>query len=96
MKMKLWKIGAIIGAVWGLLGVLSGGVWLNPMIRYTFALPTTLAYPIAGLSYFIFGSPAFSHIVLFLLAIGIGALIGAGIGYVFEVGLKLRRRTILP
>ena len=80
--MKRWEIGAIIGAVWGLLSLitLSGGIWLNPLIKYTFGLPMTLAFPIADIWN--------SHIVLFLLALIIGILIGAVIGYVFEVGMR--------
>jgi len=80
--MKKWIIGGIIGGVLGLISLitLSGGIWLNPLIRYTFGLPTTLAFPIADIWN--------SHIVLFLLATGIGALIGAGVGYLIN---KCRR-----
>ncbi|KAF5412143.1 MAG: hypothetical protein C5S38_08685 [Candidatus Methanophagaceae archaeon] len=76
--MKKWKIGTVVGAVWGLISLitLSGGSWLNPLIRYTFGLPTTLAFLIADIWH--------SYIVLFLLAPIIGVLIGAIIGYLFD------------
>ena len=46
--MKKWTLGAVVGAVWGLISliILSGGTWLNPTIAYTFGLPTTLAFRI--------------------------------------------------
>ena len=76
--MKNWKIGSIIGGIWGLTSIitLSGGMWLNPLIRYTFGLPTTLAFFIADIWN--------SHIVLFLLALVIGALVGTGVGYLVD------------
>jgi len=87
--MKKWEIGAIIGAIWGLLSLitLSGGFWLNPLIRYTFGLPTTLAF---GSVYWFNAITtgfmiAVHYTTLFLLAAHIGALIGAGVGYVFKV-----------
>lgn len=69
------KVGAITGAVWGLISLvtLSGGIWLNPLIKYTFGLPTTLAFQIADIWN--------SCIVLFLLAPTIGAIIVVGIVY---------------
>lgn len=72
--MEKWEICAVVGAMWGLISLitLSGGIWRNPLILYTFGLPTTLAFPIADIWN--------SHIILFLLAIIIGALIGSGIG----------------
>jgi len=83
--MKKWEIGAIIGAIWGLISLktLSGGVWLDPLRLYSFGLPTALAFPIVHLSYDIFGLSA-SYVVLYLSAPGIGALIGAGIGYLID------------
>jgi len=76
--MKKWKIGSIIGGIWGLTSIiiLSGGVWLNPLIRYTFGLPTTLAFFIADIWN--------SHIVFFLLAPIISIMFGAGLGYLID------------
>lgn len=76
--MDKWKIGAIIGGIWGLTSLitLSGGIWFNPLIKYTFGLPMTLAFPVADIWD--------SHAILFLLAIGIGALIGVGVGYLID------------
>ena len=76
--MKKWKIGTVVGAVWGLISLitLSGGTWLNPLIRYTFGLPTILAFRIADIWN--------SYIVLFLLAPIIGVLIGAIVGYLID------------
>ncbi len=51
-------------------------MWLNPLIRFTFGLPTTLAFFIADIWN--------SHIVLFLLALVIGALVGTGVGYLVD------------
>ena len=87
--MKKWKIGALIGGIWGLssLITLSGGdFWLNPLIRYTFGLPTTLAFgSVDWLNALTHGfTIAVSHIILFLLASLAGALIGAGIGYLID------------
>jgi hypothetical protein len=61
--------------VWGLISLitLSGGTWLNPLVRSTFGLPTTLAFQIADIWN--------SYILLFLLAPTIGAIIGVGIMY---------------
>ncbi len=90
--MNKWKIGAIIGAIWGLLSLitLSGGFWLNPLMRYTFGLPTTLAF--GSVDWFNAITHGFtiavSHTILFLLAAHIGALIGAGVGFVID---KCRR-----
>ena len=69
------KSSAILGAMWGLISLitLSGGIWLNPLVRYTFGLPTTLAFQIADIWN--------SYIVLFLLAPTIGAIIVVGIVY---------------
>jgi len=71
--MGKWKVGAITGAVWGLisLATLSGGIWLNPLIKYTFGLPTTLTFHIVNWLNFIIVPIIgiwFSYIVLFLLA----------------------------
>ena len=73
-----WKVGAIIGAIWGLISLitLSGGIWLNPLVRYTFGLPTTLAFQIADIWV--------SYILLFLLAPTIGAIIVVGIVYLID------------
>jgi len=86
--MKKWKVCAIIGGIWGLLSLitLSGGTWLNPLIRYTFGLPTTLAFgSVDWLNAITTGfTIAVSHTMLFLLASLIGALIGAGVGYLID------------
>ena len=76
--MEKWKIGTVVGAVWGLISLitLSRGTWLNPLIRYTFGLPTLLAFRIADIWN--------SYIVLFLLTPIIGALIGALIGFLID------------
>ena len=84
--MGKWKVGAITGAVWGLISLvtLSGGIWLNPLIKYTFGLPTTLTFHIVNWLNFIIVPIIgiwFSYIVLFLLAPTIGAIIVVGIVY---------------
>ena len=87
--MKKWKVGTIIGGIWSLISLktLSGGdFWLNPLIRYTFGLPTTLAFgSVDWLNAITTGfTIAVSHTMLFLLASLIGALIGAGVGLLIE------------
>lgn len=84
--MGKWKVGAITGAVWGLISLvtLSGGIWLNPLIKYTFGLPTTLTFHIVNWLNFIIVPIIgiwFSYIVLFLLAPTIGGIIVVGIMY---------------
>ena len=77
--MKKWKVGVVIGGIWGLIGIigLTEGVWhLNPLITYSFGLPALLAFWIAD--------PWQSYIIFFLLAPIIGALIGSGIGYLID------------
>ena len=89
--MKKWKIGALIGGIWGLSSIitLSGGdFWLNPLIRYTFGLPTTLAFGsvdwLNALTHGFTITIGVSHTILFFLALLIGALIGGGIGYLID------------
>ena len=83
-----WKVGAIIGAIWGLISliILSGGTWLNPLIRYTFGLPTTLAFQIVNwlIPITITVGIWVSYILLFLLAPTIGAIIVVGIVYLID------------
>ena len=81
--MKLWKLGAVIGAVLGLISIIE---------FWCLACDLILVLPehIVGLLYYIFGSSTLYHYVLFFSVISIGALIGAGIGYVFKIGSKLR------
>ena len=83
--MKKWTLGAVVGAVWGLISliILSGGTWLNPLIRYTFGLPTTLAFRIVNwlIPITITVGIWVSYILLFLLASTIGAIIVVGIAY---------------
>lgn len=76
--MKKWNTGALVGIVWGATSLitLECGIWCHPLIAYTFGLPTSIAFPIADIWD--------SHVVLFLLAPAIGALIGAGFGYLID------------
>ena len=82
------KSSAIFGAVWGLISliILSGGTWLNPLIRYTFGLPTTLAFRIVNwlIPITITVGIGVSYILLFLLAPTIGAIIVVGIVYLID------------
>ena len=73
-----WKIGAIIGGIWGFTGVatISGEIWLNPLIKYTFYLPVILSLTIAEIWH--------SYLILYLLAISYGALIGGSTGYLID------------
>ena len=95
--MKKWKIGTIVGGIWALssLITLSGGAWLNPLIRYTFGLPTTFAFgTVDWLNAITRGftiTIGVSHIILFLLTLLIGALIGSGIGYLIDK-IKVRAK----
>jgi len=79
--MKKWKIGAIIGAVLGLISIME--FWCLAC-KLTRVLPEH----IVDLLYYIFGSSTLYHYVLFFSIISIGALIGAGIGYLID---KYRR-----
>ncbi len=90
--MKKWKAGAVVGAVWGLISLitLSGGIWLDPIIAYTFGLPTVLAFRIADIWD--------SYIVLFLLAPIIGVLIGVIVGFLidkYERGTTMKSKKLL-
>lgn len=84
--MKQIIINAIVGIMWGLLSLitLSGGAWLNPLIKYTFGLPTTFAFYISNLliPLTITAGITISYILLLLLAPVIGALICISIGYI--------------
>jgi len=86
--MKSWKLGSIIGGIWGVTSIitLSGGMWLNPLIRYTFGLPTTLSFFISNwlIPITITIGIGVSYIILLLLAPIIGALIGTGVGYLVD------------
>ena len=86
--MKKWTLGAVVGAVWGLISLitLSGGTWLNPTIAYTFGLPTTLAFRIVNwlIPITITVGIWVSYILLFLLAPTIGAIIVVGIVYLID------------
>lgn len=73
-----WKIGAIIGGIWGFtcVATISGEIWLNPVIKYTFYLPVILSLTIAEIWH--------SYLILYLLAISYGALIGGSTGYLID------------
>jgi len=88
--MRKWKVGATIGGILGLTSIiiLSGGVWLNPLIRHTFGLPSVLAFFITDIWK--------SHIVLFSLALVIGIVFGAGFGYLVDRCKRTKNKNWIP
>jgi len=90
--MNKWKLGAIIGAVWGLFGSIARleGVWVwypdigSIWMLWTFGLPALLAFAITDIS-------SQTYIMFLLLSPIIGALIGGGIGYLIDMSLKSMR-----
>ncbi len=77
--MKAWKKGAIIGGIWGLLGIVPYSY------ASTFDNPSSqILLTIIGLPAFIALSMNFHFLFIFIASPIIGIIIGAGMGYVFE------------
>ena len=101
--MRKWKIGAIIGAIWGLISIkivwsfsslhtfIDNQLYLtnfSALIFYTICLPNALATLIGDLLLYILGWWSFPYIAIFCSPFTIGALIGATVGFLID---KYRR-----
>jgi hypothetical protein len=84
--MKKWKKGAIIGAVYYLLGLLSVGYIYDLDVGIIVFLPAFLSSRVIyALINAIFPNSILTTIIAMLLSTIVWALIGAGVGHLVEI-----------